>query len=257
VHEIRRWLDVIHRPGAAAFLPWRRAHLEHILGAIMANAPKFLSDDGSASMATAFLTSHHGLRRDLRRFARALAASDVASRAEALREEWKSYHATLHGHHTAEDTTMFPGMKKEHPQLAATIDKLTAEHHRIDPLLRNADEAFAALPNTKPAAALIAQLSELLDSHLAIEEAEIVPLLRNVHGFPAPANDAEAAMFVGGFAWAACGVAPEVLEKLFAMLPESITSRLPAARAAFDARCERAFGTSKAGASKTADPDWI
>ncbi len=228
-----------------------------MFGPVMATPPKFLNDDGSASMATPFLASHHGLRRDLRRFARALAASDVASRAEALRDEWKNYHATLHGHHTAEDTTMFPNMKKEHPQLAATIDKLTADHHRIDPLLRNADEAFAALPNTNPAAALVAQLSELLAPHLAIEEAEIVPLLRNVREFPKPANDAEAAMFVGGFAWCAYGVAPEVLEKMFAMLPDSITSRLPAARAAFDVRSERAFGSSKAGASKTADPDWI
>jgi hypothetical protein len=223
----------------------------------MAIAPKFLNDDGTASMATAFLTSHHGLRRDLRRFARALAAPDVASRAEALREEWKSYHATLHGHHTAEDTTMFPNMKKMHPQLAATMDKLTADHHRIDPLLERADQAFGALPDTKPAAALIAQLSELLDPHLAIEEAEIVPLLRDARGFPAPANDAEAAMFASGFAWSAYGVAPAVVEALFGILPESITSRLPAARAAFEARCERAFGASKAGSSKTADPDWI
>lgn len=223
----------------------------------MANAPKFLNDDGTASMATAFLTSHHGLRRDLRRFARALAGPDVASRAEALREEWKSYHATLHGHHTAEDTMMFPNMKQQHPELAATIDKLTADHHRIDPLLASADQAFAALPDTKPAVALVAQLSELLDPHLAIEEAEIVPLLREARGFPAPTNDAEAAMFAGGFAWSAYGVAPEVLEKLFGILPESIMSRLPAARAAFEARCERAFGTSKAGTSRTADPDWI
>jgi Hemerythrin HHE cation binding domain len=223
----------------------------------MATAPRFLNDDGTASMATPFLASHHGLRRDLRHFARALTASDVASRAEALREEWKSYHAALHGHHTAEDTTMFPNMKKEHPQLAATIDKLTADHHRIDPLLQNADLAFAALPDTKPAAALITELSELLAPHLAIEEAEIVPLLRNARAFPTPANDAEAEMFAGGFAWCAYGVAPEVLAKLFAMLPESITSRLPAARAAFEARSERAFGSTKAGASQTADPDWI
>jgi hypothetical protein len=223
----------------------------------MATAPKFLNDDGTASMATAFLGSHHGLRRDLRRFARALAAGDLASRAEALRQEWKSYHGTLHEHHHAEDTMMFPNMRKMHPQLAATIDKLTADHHLIDPLLGRADEAFAALPDAKPAAELVAQLSELLEPHLAIEEAEIVPLLREARGFPGPASDAEATMFASGFAWSAYGVAPDVLEKLLAILPESITSRLPAARAAFEARSERAFGPSKPGASTTADPDWI
>jgi hypothetical protein len=225
----------------------------------MANppAPTLLNDDGSASMATAFLTSHHGLRRDLRRFAVALAANDVAARAEALRDEWKSYHAALHGHHTVEDTAMFPSMRTEHPQLAATIDQLTEQHRRIDPLLESADQAFAALPKTEAAAALVAQLSELLEPHLAIEEKEIVPFLRNARQFPAPSNDAEAEMYAGGFSWSAHGVAPEVLEKMFAMLPESVTSRLPAARAAFDARCERVWGTSKSGASRTANPDWI
>jgi hypothetical protein len=64
-------------------------------------------------------------------------------------------------------------------------------------------------------------------------------------------------MFASGFAWSAYGVAPDVLEKLLTILPESITSRLPAARAAFEARSERAFGPSKPGASTTADPDWI
>src|SRR6478609_5090471 len=38
----------------------------------MANPPNLLNDDGTASMATAFLTSHHGFRRDIRLFAGAL-----------------------------------------------------------------------------------------------------------------------------------------------------------------------------------------
>ncbi len=225
----------------------------------MANAPApmFLNDDGTASMATAFLTSHHGLRRDLRRFKVALAATDVASRADALRDEWKSYHATLHGHHTVEDTAMFPSMRAQHPALAGTIDKLTEDHRHIDPLLAGGDEAFAALPKTDAAAALVAELLALLEAHLAVEEKEIVPLLREARQFPAPSSDAEAEMYAGGFAWSAHGVAPEVLKQVFAMLPESVTTRLPSARAAFDARCERVWGTSKAGASKTADPDWI
>ena len=224
----------------------------------MANPPNtLLNDDGTASMATAFLTSHHGLRRDLRRFKIALAASDVASRADALRDEWKSYHATLHGHHTVEDTAIFPNMRTEHPELAATIDKLTEEHRRIDPLLAGGDQAFAALPKTAGAAALVAQLSELLEAHLALEEKEIVRFLREARQFPAPGTDAEAEMYAAGFSWSAHGVAPDVLDKVFAMLPASVTSRLPAARAAFDARCERVWGSSKAGASRTADPDWI
>jgi hypothetical protein len=220
-------------------------------------APKFLNDDGSASMATAFLTSHHGLRRDLRRFKVALAGQDVAARSDALRDEWKSYHGTLHGHHTVEDTAMFPSMRSEHPEIAATIDQLSADHRRIDPLLERADAAFAELPKTDGAAAVVAELLDILDAHLALEEKYLVPFLRDARQFPAPSTDAEAEMYAGGFSWSAHGVAPEVLEQLFEMLPESVAKRMPAARAAFDARCERVWGTSKAGASTTADPNWI
>jgi len=38
----------------------------------MANPPNLLNDDGTASMATAFLSSHHGFRRDIRLFAGAV-----------------------------------------------------------------------------------------------------------------------------------------------------------------------------------------
>jgi hypothetical protein len=40
-------------------------------------------------------------------------------------------------------------------------------------------------------------------------------------------------------------------------VPPSLTSRLPAARAAFDARCVRVWGPTKPGASRTAVPDWL
>jgi hypothetical protein len=56
----------------------------------MANPPNLLNDDGTASMATAFLTSHHGLRRDIRQFAGALGKmlGGNTANAAALGEEW-------------------------------------------------------------------------------------------------------------------------------------------------------------------------
>jgi hypothetical protein len=76
-----------------------------------------LNDDGSASMATALMMSHHAFRRDVARFAKALEAlspSD-AERIAALQEEWKNYQRALHGHHHVEDTGVFPGIAAEHP----------------------------------------------------------------------------------------------------------------------------------------------
>lgn len=222
----------------------------------MATPPNLLNDDGNASMATMFMMSHHGLRRDLARFERALSEPSLSEeRAAALQSEWQNFHATLHGHHQVEDTAMFPNMRAQSASLAECIQELTEQHHRIDPLLARGDAAFAELPRTQAALGLVKELRGLLDQHLAMEEANIVPLIRGANAFPAPSTDADANMYAQGFAWSAHGVAPDILEKVFALLPESVTSRLPAARAAFDARCELAWGTARAGAARTPIPE--
>jgi hypothetical protein len=172
--------------------------------------PTLLDADGTASMATALMMSHHGLRRDLARLA--LALRRPPGELTLLRDEWQRYRATLHGHHTAEDQGVFPGLRAEHPELAEVFDGLTADHRRIDPILDTGDRLFAALPaTTADAAALIAQLSALLDAHLAIEEERIIPFLRDARSFPPPADDAAATMYAEGFAWASAGIATEVV----------------------------------------------
>jgi hemerythrin-like domain-containing protein len=223
----------------------------------MSTAPNLLNDDGTASMATAIMLSHHGLRRDLTRFRSALAriAAGETGRADAVREEWKSYHATLHGHHQAEDAGLFPNLAAEHASVRATIEKLGADHRRIDPLLERGDRAFAELPKTDEAVAVVGELTELLGPHLAIEEAELIPFLRGAKEFPAPPNDEVADMYAQGFSWAMHGIAPEVLTALDVMLPALLKTRLPAARAAFEARCQRVWGSFHVGAARTPIPD--
>jgi hemerythrin-like domain-containing protein len=220
-------------------------------------APNLLNDDGTASIATALMMSHHGFRRDIARFAHALekVKSGDRSRVDALREEWGRYRDTLHGHHQAEDAGLFPSMRSQVPALGAVIDRLTADHRLIDPLLARGNLAFEKLPDTGDAAAVVGELKELLDPHLAIEEAEVIPHLRDVKEFPPPASDAEAAMYAAGFAWASHGVSPRVMDRVSAMLPEILLSKLPAACAAFAARCEKVWGSSQAGASTTSIPD--
>jgi hemerythrin-like domain-containing protein len=223
----------------------------------MSQAPNLLNDDGTASMATAIMLSHHAFRRDLARFERALerVKQGDTSRVEALQGEWKTFHATLHSHHQAEDTGMFPGLAAAHESVRATVTKLEADHRRIDPLLERGDAAFAALPEADPATAVVRELIELLTPHLATEEAEIVPCMREMKQFPPPPDDAAADMYAQGFSWAMQGIAPDVLEKLHAMLPQALLERLPAARKAFDERCERVWGSAKAGAARTPIPD--
>lgn len=203
------------------------------------------------------MMSHHAFRRDVARFHVALdqVRRGDTSRTGALREEWESFRATLHGHHEAEDTRMFPHMKSEHASLVHTIEQLTADHERIHSLLERGDRAFSELPATDAASKLMQELEQLLVAHLAREEASVIPLLREVTAFPPPGSDEEAEIYAQGFAWSSQGIAPHVLDRVYSTLPESVTSKLPSARASFDARCERVWGSAKAGASTTSVPD--
>lgn len=222
----------------------------------MPSPPHLLNTDGTASMATAFLMSHHAFRRDIRCFSRALdrlAPSDGA-RLEALRQEWHSFRGALHGHHEMEETRVFPHLRGEHAELATALDRLSAEHHQIDPLLLRGDQAFGEPFDAEAARAVVADITALLDGHLAYEEAEVVPHLRASKQFPPPASDEEAAMYAQGFAWSSHGVASEVLERLNDMLPERLKQRLPAARAEFGARWQRTWLDEPVGSSVTSVP---
>jgi hypothetical protein len=220
-------------------------------------APTLLNADGSASIATLFLTAHHGFRRDVALFAIALGTPSDAARARALQDEWKSYCEKLHGHHNIEDQNIFPGLRAQHASLAAVFDQLSADHKRIDPLLAEGDRAFAALPGAAgPAAAVVTELDTLLNAHLALEEEHVVPLLRDARSFPPLANDGEAQLYAEGFAWSLHGIAPAVVDGICALLPDILLSKLPAARADFEARCRRLWRVPVKGASLTSVPDW-
>lgn len=223
----------------------------------MPQPPKLLNDDGTASMATMLLLSHHAFRRDIARFIRAVAevqAGDT-SHADALRGEWdKSYRVALHGHHTMEDANIFPDIREKHPELASALDMLTEQHHHIDPVLERGDVAFADLAHPESAEAVLHELKVLLDQHLAFEEAEITPSLRGTKEFPAPADDAMAAMYADGFAWSMQGIAPEVLVEVRKILPDILLAKLPAAQTEFEARSKRVWGRYMVGSAITSVP---
>lgn len=223
-------------------------------------ATQLLNEDGSASMATLAMMSHHGLLRDIALFGAALArlADGDAEQAQALGEEWQSYRATLHGHHTVEDERIFPSLRAAHPDLSAVFDRLDAEHRLVDPMLARGDLAFGDLLRHKQAAAtLIAELRALLEAHLAFEEANIVRYLRSAKEFPTPGSEAELELYANGFAWSLHGIAPSVIEQVHKLLPAPLTARLPAARKAYDARCQRVWGSASTRLSTTSVPQGL
>lgn len=224
----------------------------------MNTPPNLLNDDGNASMATMLLLSHHAFRRDILRFQRAIEQISAGdhSRDNEVYSEWDtSYRLALHGHHTMEDTHVFPDLRKEHPELANALDKLTEQHHGIDPILARGDEAFADLAHPEKAKAVIEELKKLLDEHLSLEEAEITPSLRGQKQFPPPPDEAAAAMYAQGFAWSMQGIATNVLEKVSSLLPDILTSKLPAAQSDFEAKCKRTWGVYEVGSATTPIPE--
>lgn len=222
----------------------------------MSNAPNLLNDDGTASMATLLMMAHHDFRRDLARFASALKRVSDGDGAKVipLREEWQSFRATLHGHHEMEDNGVFPSLVKERESLSPTIDKLGADHRRIDTLLERGDVAFASLPRADEVG-VIRELQELLGPHLATEEAELVQFLRGAKEFPPPPTEEAADMYAQGFSWTMAGIAADVVERVNEMLPENVRAKLPAARRAFEARSIRVWGSASSGAARTPIPE--
>lgn len=224
----------------------------------MSQPPKLLNDDGTASMATLLLLSHHAFRRDIARFIRAveqIKAGDT-SRVDVVRNEWeKSYRQALHGHHTMEDSTIFPDIKSKHPDLAIALDTLTEQHHQIDPVLEKIDAALADLAHPDQAIVGLNELKTLLDQHLTFEEAEITPSLRDAKEFPAPADDATANLYAEGFSWSMQGIASEVLDQVKKLLPDILLAKFPAAQAEFEKRSERVWGTYTVGSATTPIPE--
>ncbi len=86
-------------------------------------------------------------------------------------------------HHTLEDRSLFPHLRKADPRLAPVIDRLEQEHHAIHDVLEGVDRALVAFVATPDGMtelrAAVDLLSDTLLSHLAYEERELVePIAR-------------------------------------------------------------------------------
>ncbi|GAA2157714.1 hemerythrin HHE cation binding domain-containing protein [Humibacillus xanthopallidus] len=105
----------------------------------------------------------------------------------------ESYCRIVTGHHTLEDRSIFPHLRRRQPSLTHVIDRLEQEHHVIADVLEQVDEALVAMVGsdgygTAGREALdelqrtVDLLTDTLLSHLAYEERELVHPLAQ-HGF--------------------------------------------------------------------------
>lgn len=99
----------------------------------------------------------------------------------------ESYCRVVTGHHTLEDTSIFPYLRRTDPDARPVIDRLEEEHEVIHDVLDDVDRALVALVSDAPGALerlreVVDVLTDTLLSHLSYEERELLhPLAR--HGF--------------------------------------------------------------------------
>ncbi|MFL6120476.1 hemerythrin domain-containing protein, partial [Actinophytocola sp.] len=95
----------------------------------------------------------------------------------------ESYCRLVTIHHTLEDTSMYPQLRRGDARLGPVLDRLTEEHHVIHDVLERVDAALVA---TVAEPTLVGDLQAAVDlltdtllSHLSYEERELVePLAR-------------------------------------------------------------------------------
>jgi alkanesulfonate monooxygenase SsuD/methylene tetrahydromethanopterin reductase-like flavin-dependent oxidoreductase (luciferase family)/hemerythrin-like domain-containing protein len=95
----------------------------------------------------------------------------------------ESYCRVVATHHTLEDQSVFPHLRRKDPRLGPVLDRLSQEHHVIHGVLDAVDRALVALVSQpdgmKELRAAVDQLTDALLSHLSYEERELVePLSR-------------------------------------------------------------------------------
>ncbi|HEX3931503.1 MAG TPA: hemerythrin domain-containing protein [Nocardioides sp.] len=141
------------------------------------------------------LTRLHDLVEEVRRGVLTAGDARAAVHAMSLRQNnWtlgaycQSYCGFVNGHHTLEDTSVFPHLRRAEPAAAPVLDRLAQEHVVIHELLDDVDRVLVALVREADEGALdeveraLRALGEKLLSHLAYEERELRgPLAR--HGF--------------------------------------------------------------------------
>ena len=94
-----------------------------------------------------------------------------------------SYCRMVTGHHTLEDRSVFPHLRRSDARLAPVIDRLEEEHHVIAGVIDEVDRALVALVTEPDGVAAVRAAVDLLTdtmrSHLSYEERELVePLAR-------------------------------------------------------------------------------
>lgn len=103
-----------------------------------------------------------------------------------LRVNCLQYCELLHGHHTGEDTMLFPRLREANPELAPTVDQLVRDHELVSDLIEQIEADAERLIGEdsvaarKHISASLTELSDALLAHLEFEEQAAGPTIRRL-----------------------------------------------------------------------------
>jgi hemerythrin-like domain-containing protein len=134
-----------------------------------------------------YFAIHRHIRADLARYVDTVAATtpaDRTTRLPALVRWVKGFVCELDEHHWAEDQTFFPEMRARIPSVGEVLDRLDADHKAMDVLLARWPGTIAALADPKQdferakadAVAMGEELRDLMQTHLDVEDNDILPM---------------------------------------------------------------------------------
>lgn len=123
-------------------------------------------------------TAHARLRAALRLTRATLDADDHPARDLLL--YCHGFCTALAGHHTGEDTALFPELAARHPELRPAIAKLQQDHDAIAALLRRLQDVLASGAPPGELAAHLDGISAIMESHFRYEERQILARLETL-----------------------------------------------------------------------------
>lgn len=105
---------------------------------------------------------------------------------EGLRVRCVYFCEALHGHHTIEDTVVFPGLEREFPELVSAVRRLRHEHHVVAGILAELQALLgsAGSADVDRVRGEFERLAGELEAHLDYEESQLVPTLNSLTTLP-------------------------------------------------------------------------